>query len=163
MKLKLKFMLPDIKAAHNACDKLLLARIKESQIHFLSKPDMDIGKLSAASAIERSNIIHEGERGILIGAGLGLLAGLYVLKFPPWVTKSPLWYTDSNWSVVLAVTTLGGAIFVALGSALLGVNLFNSDLKRYKDRIDNGGILMIVTVPFYEASKIRNIMKPYHR
>ncbi|MFA7351470.1 MAG: hypothetical protein WC009_11980 [Methylotenera sp.] len=161
MKLKLKFMLPDIKTANNAFDKLLLARVKDSQIHFLSNPDMNLGKLPVASAIETTNIIHEGERGILIGAGLGLLAGLYVLKFPPWVTKSPLWYTDSHWSIVLAVTILGGVVFVMLGSAMLGVNLFNTDLKHYKNKIDNGGILMIVSVPFYEAGKIRNIMKPY--
>jgi hypothetical protein len=55
-----------------------------------------------------------------------------------------------------------GAFSVAIGAALLGVNLFNSDLKRYKSRIDNGEILMIVTVPFYEVNKVRKTMKLHH-
>jgi hypothetical protein len=142
---------------------LLLARVTESRIHFLAKPDIELGKLNAATALEKTNIIHEGERGILMGAGLGFMAGLYVLKFPPWLTQSPLWYTNSHWYIVLIITILAGAFFVAFGSALLGVNLFNSDLKRYKTRIDKGEILMIVTVPFYEANKIRKVMKSHRR
>jgi hypothetical protein len=159
MKLKLEFLLPDVKSANKACEKLLIARVEEKNIHFLARPDINLGKLQAATALEKSNMVHEGERGMLIGAGLGLLAGLYVLSFPPWITKSPLWYTNSDWYVVLLVTILAGAFSVAFGAALLGVNLFNSDLKRYKNRIDKGEILMIVRVPFYKVNTIRKMMK----
>ncbi len=159
MKLELEFLLPNIKSANKACEKLLIARVEEKNIHFLARPDIDLGKLQAATALEKTNMLHEGERGMLIGAGLGLLAGLYVLSFPPWITKSPVWYTDSHWYIVLLVTILTGAFFVAFGAALLGVNLFNSDLKRYKNRIDEGEILMIVKAPFYKVNTIRRIMK----
>ena len=64
---------------------------------------------------------------------------------------------------MLGITVLIGAISVVISSALLSVNLFNSDLKRYKSRIDEGEILMIVTVPFYEANKIRKIMRLHRR
>jgi hypothetical protein len=159
MKLKLEFLLPDIKSANQSCEKLLIARVEEKNIHFIARQDINLGKLQAATALEKTNMIHEGERGMLIGAGLGFLTGLYILYFPPWITKSPLWYTDTHWYIVLLVTMLAGAFCVALGAALLGVNLFNSDLKRYKNRIDKGEILMIVTVPFYKANKVRKIMK----
>jgi hypothetical protein len=162
MKLKLEFLLPDIKAANQVCDRLLLARVGDDQIHFLARSGLDLGKLQAASAFEKSNIIHEGERGVLMGAGLGLLAGLYVLKFPPWLTQSPLWYSNTHWYIILTITIIAGAFSVAIGAALLGVNLFNSDLIRYKTRIDKGEILMIVTVPFYQANKIRKILKLHH-
>jgi hypothetical protein len=62
----------------------------------------------------------------------------------------------------LAITIFAGAFSVAFGAALLGVNIFNSDLKRYKSRIDKGELLMIVTVPFYEVNKIRKAMKLHH-
>jgi hypothetical protein len=159
MKLKIDFLLPDIEVANQVCDKLLLARVEGKNIHFLAKPGTDLGNLQSASALEKTNIIHEGERGILWGAGFGLLAGLYVLKFPLWITKSPSWYTNSHWYIVLIVTMLTGAISVAIGSALLGVNLFNSDLKHYKSRIDQGQILMILTLSFYEINKVRKVMK----
>ncbi len=163
MKLKLEFLLPDIKTANQACDSLLLARVPENRIHFLAKSGIDLGKLQSATALERTNIIHEGEHGLLMGAGLGLLAGLYVLKFPPWLTYSPLWYTNTRWYIVLAITIFAGAFVVAVGAALLGVNLFNSDLKKYKSRIDKGEVLMIVTAPFNKVTKIRNIMKLHQR
>ncbi len=158
MKMKLEFMLPDVNAADQACEQMLLARIENKYIHFLAKPGINLGNLQLASAIEKTNIMHEGERGILIGAGLGLLAGLYVLTVPPWLTSSPLWFTNANWFVILATTTVFGAVSVAIGSALLGVNLFNSDLDHFKGRIDKGGVLMIVSVPFYRAKEIRSIM-----
>ena len=156
--MKLEFMLPDIKAANQACEQMLLARIENKNIHFLAKPGTNLGKLQLATAIEKTNIIHEGERGILIGAGLGLLAGLYVLTVPPWLTNSPLWFTNSPWFVILATTAVIGTVSVAIGAALLGVNLFNTDLNRFKSRINRGEILMIVSVPFYRAKEIRNIM-----
>jgi len=159
MKLKLEFLLPDLKSANKVCEKLLVARVEENNIHFLARPDINLGKLQAATALEKSNMVHEGERGVLIGAGFGLLVGLYVLNFPPWITKSPLWYTDTDWYIVLLVTVLAGAFSVAFGAALLGVNVFNSDLKRYKNRIDKGEILMMVKVPFYKVSAIRKIVK----
>jgi len=162
MKLKLEFLLPNMNAANKACDILLLARVNEKDIHFLAKLGTDMGKLKTASALEKTNIIHEGQRGVLIGAGVGLLVGLFVLIFPSWITYSPLWYTNSHWYVVLAVTMLAGAISVAVGAALLGVNVFNADLKHYKNRIDKGEVLMMVTVPFYSARKIRKLIdNPY--
>lgn len=159
MKMKLEFMLPDVHAADLAGDQMLLARIEDKYIHFLAKPGTDLGDMQHATAIEKTNIIHEGERGLLIGAGLGLLGGLYVLTVPTWLTYSPVWFTNSAWYTILAVTTIAGAISVAIGAALLGVNIFNTDLARYKKRIQEGGILMIVTVPIFRAAEIRKIMK----
>jgi hypothetical protein len=158
MKIKLEFMLPDVDAAELAGDQMLLARVEDKYIHFLAKPGTDLGDLQHATAIEKTNIIHEGERGLLIGAGLGFLAGIYVLTVPAWLTYSPLWFTNSPWYIVLATTTIFGAIFVAIGAAMLGVNLFNSDLAKHKTVIQQGGVLMIVAVPFYRAQEIRKVM-----
>ncbi len=159
MKIKLEFMLPDVKAADKAGDEMLLARIEDKHIHFLAKPGTDLGDLQQATAIEKTNIIHEGERGLLIGAVLGLIGGLYVLAVPRWLTYSPLWFTHSPWYVVLGITIVFGAIAVAVGAAMLGVNIFNTDLAKYKKRIQEGGVLMIVAVPLFRAQEIRKIMK----
>lgn len=158
MKMKLEFMLPNLKAADLAGDKMLLARIEDRYIHFLAESGTDLGDLQPASAIEKTNIIHEGERGVLIGAALGLIGGLYVLTVPTWLTYSPLWFTNSHWYTILAITTVIGAFSVAVGAALLGVNIFNSDLAQYKKHIQEGGVLMIVTVPIFRAAEIRKIM-----
>ncbi len=158
MKIKLEFMLPDLESAELAGDQMLLARVNDKYIHFLAKPDVDLGDLQPATALEKSNVIHEGERGLLIGAGLGFLAGVYVLTVPKWVTYSPVWFTDSPWYVIIFATTIFGAISVAIGAAMLGVNLFNTDLAKYRTALQKGGVLMIVAVPFYRVSEIRKIM-----
>jgi hypothetical protein len=57
------------------------------------------------------------------------------------------------------VTISLGAIFTAIGAAFLGVNIFNTDLKQYKNRIGKGEILMIVSADLYRVPKIRRIVK----
>ena len=151
-------MLPDVESAELAGDQMLLARVNDKYIHFLAKHDVDLGDLQPATALEKSNMIHEGERGLLIGAGLGFLAGVYVLAVPKWLTYSPVWFTDSPWYIVLLATTIFGAVAVAIGAAMLGVNLFNTDLAKYRAALHQGGVLMIVAVPFYRVSEIRKIM-----
>ena len=158
MKIKLEFMLPSLEAAKLASKEMLLARVPDNHIHFLAAPGADLGDLQHATAIEKTNVIHEGFRGILFGAGLGLLGGLYVLFVPPWLTSSPLWFTHSPWYVILAVTTIFGAVVTAIGAAVLGVNLFNTNLERHKKAIRQGGVLMMVTVPLYRVQEIRKIM-----
>jgi hypothetical protein len=159
MRLKLEYLLPDIDAANQAADKMLLARVDERYIHFLAKTGTDLGLLKPANTTERTNLLSDSGRGVLIGAFIGMLAGWYVLVFPPWMTESPMWYTHSHWTMVLAITIIAGAAAAAIGAGLIGVNLFNSDLDRYKDKIDQGEILMIVNVPFYKVNKVRHIMQ----
>ncbi|MEO6117930.1 MAG: hypothetical protein ABIP37_02540 [Methylotenera sp.] len=163
MNVKLKFLLHDVKTANQVRKELLLARVDDENIHFLAKPGTDLGQLPPATSMEKTNSLHEGERGILYGAIFGLLAGLYVLTFPTWLTTSPVWYTNSKWYVILAVTTISGAAFVAIGAALLGVNLLNSNLDKFKDKMAHGEVLAIVTIPFYRIKEIRKIIsKHYH-
>lgn len=158
MKIKLEFILSSLEAAKLASSQMLLARVSDKDIHFLAKPGVDLGDLQPATALEKSNIIHEGLRGILFGAALGLLGGLYVIFVPAWLTSSPLWFTHSPWYVILGITTLFGAVATAIGAAMLGVNLFNSDLERHKKAIQQGSVLMIVSVPLYRVQEIRKIM-----
>lgn len=155
MRRKLEFMFPDVKTARHAWKEMLLACIEDKHIHFLAKPGTNLGKLHPANILERTDTIHEGEWGVLIGAGLGLLAGILALAFPPW-------YTSLHWSGILAITTAFGAIAGAIGMALLGVNLSNSDLDALQDRIAQGEVLMIVSVPLHRVKEIRQIVDRLH-
>ena len=162
MNLKLHFLLPDVKVAKQASQAMLLARVEDKNVWFLAKPGTDLGPLQPASAMEATNTINEGLKGVLMGAGLGLLAGLYVLYFPTWFTQSPVWFTNaSNW-VILSVTTFVGAAAAAFGAAMLGINILNTNLEKFQQRIDSGAILMIVSVPYQRAKEIRKIVSKLH-
>lgn len=162
MNLRLKFLLPNMKVAKQASEAMLLARVEDKNVFFLARPGTDLGLLQPAPATEATNTLHEGSKGILMGAALGLLGGLYVLYFPAWVTESPNWFTNASAWVILSVTTLVGAAAAAFGAAILGMNILNSDLKNYQERINAGAVLMIVSVPFHRAQEIRNIVRKLH-
>lgn len=156
MRRKLEFIFPDVKAARHAWKEMLLACVDNKNIHFLAKPGTSFGKmLHPANVLETTDTIHEGEWGILVGAVMGLAAGLLVLAFPPW-------YTGLHWSGILAITTVCGAVFGSIGMAMLGVNVANSNLDNVKERIEQGEILMIVSVPFARVEEIRELADRLH-
>ena len=158
MRPRLKFLLPDIKTANKASEALLLARIDDKNISFLANSDTNLGELRAASAIEGTNIVNEAEKGILYGATVGLLVGLYMHYFQPWITES----MHVNWMVLVGVLMLFGAALSAIGAAVFGTNFFNDDLKNYQSKIEQGAILMIVTAPFQRSNEIRRIVSKLH-
>lgn len=156
MNRKLKFMFPDVKTARSAWKAMLLACVENRHIHFLATPGTHLGKLQPANVLETTDTMREGKRGIAIGAALGLLAGVLALVFPPW-------YSIEAWPVILAVTVTFGAVFGAVGMALLGVNLHNPDVANLNDRITRGEVLMIVSVPLSRVKEIRRIVAAVHR
>ena len=158
MRPQLKFLLPDIKTANQASEALLLAKIDNKNICFLAKPGLNLGSLQAASTLESSDMLNGGERGLLVGATIGLIFGLYTHYFQPWITAS----MNIHWMVMVGVLMLLGAVLSAIGAALFGTNLFNSDLKKYKSKIDEGAILMIVSAPFQRSDEIRKIVSKLH-
>jgi len=70
----------------------------------------------------------------------------------------PTWYANANWYTILAITTVSGAVCWTILMAIVGGNIFNSDLSAYKARIDKGEVMMFVTVPFYKEKKVRKIV-----
>lgn len=79
-----------------------------------------------ALASTTSQVWVEAWHGAGYGAGLGLLAGGYVLFFPQWMTISPTWYMQAHWYTVIAITMLAGMGLMGLGSAILGAHVIRS-------------------------------------
>ena len=158
MRPQLKFLLPDIKTANQASEALLLARVDNKNICFLAKPGTDLGQLQAASTLESTNVVNEGEKGILIGATIGLIAGLLTHFYFPSIPQS----LHINWMVLVGALMVLGAALSAIGAAVFGVNFFNDDLESYKKRIDEGAILMIVSAPFQRSTEISKIVSKLH-
>jgi hypothetical protein len=158
MRPQLKFLLPDIKVANQASEALLLARIDNKNICFLAKPGTDLGQLQPANTFESTNLINNGEKGILVGALIGLIAGLVTHFYFPSIPES----LTIHWMILVGALMVLGAALSALGAGLFGVNFFNTDLKKYKSKIDEGAILMIVSAPFQRSSEISKIISKLH-
>lgn len=154
MSQKLDFMFADANIAQQALNRMLLSGLEESRAYFVAKPGTPLGRLNPANVFESTNTVNEGAIGLVIGGGLGLLAGILALVFPPW-------YNEAHWSIILSTTVAFGAVFGTVGMALMGVNLFNTNLATYEDRIANGEILMRVSVPIYRIWEVRQIMQAF--
>jgi hypothetical protein len=158
MRPQLKFLLPDVKTANQASEALLLARIDNKNICFLARPGTDLGKLQLASTLESTNVVNESEKGILIGASIGLIAGLITHFYFPGIPQS----LHINWMILVGVLMVLGAAISAIGAAVFGSNFFNDDLVKFKKRIDEGAILMIVSAPFQRSNEITKIVSKLH-
>ncbi|HEY8119314.1 MAG TPA: hypothetical protein VIE91_08760 [Methylophilaceae bacterium] len=161
MNRRLYFMLPDISAARHAWKEMLLACVDNRNIHFLIKPGTNLAhRMQPADVLERTDALHEGGMGILVGAALGLIAGILTLVIPP--GYFPLWYTNLEWTGILAITSVVGAFSGCVGMALLGVGLSSSVLEAAKERISKGEVMMIVAVPLHRVNEIRRVVETLH-
>ena len=71
MRRRLEFIFPDIKTAQRAWKELLLACVNNDCIHFIAKPDIELGKmLKRANVFESTDMIHQGMKGVFLGGDL---------------------------------------------------------------------------------------------
>lgn len=157
MNRRLYFMLPDIDTAHAMMDDLLLARVDASRIHFLAKAGTPLGNLPEATISERTDLIEGWEIGMGLGALLGLAAGFMALSIPTW------WYTKPlPIFATLAICTLVGFVGGGFWTAVVATTIPNARLKPFEARLNKGGVLMMVLVPFHRVNEIRQQVANEH-
>ena len=154
MRRRLYFLLPDPASARQVADDLLLARIEERHMHFLAREDIPLTGLHEASLLQKSDIVHGAETGLVVGAVAGIVAGLTVLMFPP--TGTPLHL------VTVLLTTMLGAAFGAWVSSMIASPVPNSRLKAFEKAIAEGKILLMVDVPPGRVREIRELIGRRH-
>ncbi|MEJ5210132.1 MAG: DUF1269 domain-containing protein [Burkholderiales bacterium] len=154
MRRRLYFLLPDTASARQVVDDLLLARVEERHMHVLARDDVSLEGLHEASILQKSDIVHGAEAGLVVGAIAGVVAGLVVLAFPP--TDTPLQL------VTLLATTMLGAGFGAWVSSMIASSIPNSRLKAFEKAIADGQILLMVDVPAPRVREIRELVSRRH-
>lgn len=154
MRRRLYFMVPDVTGARVIRDELLLSRIEDSHIHVLAKEGIPLEGLHEASILQKTDFVHGAETGLVIGGGIGILAGLVAIFFPPAGVDLQL--------VTILVTALIGAAFGAWVSSMVASSIPNSRLKTFEMGIESGRILMMVDVPAGRVEEIRKLIASRH-
>ena len=103
MRKRLYFMLPDITSARQMLDEMLLLRIEERHIHFLAKRGTLPEDLPEASVLQKTDIVHGAEMGLVIGGVAGTLGGVLFFFLPPGGVSLQL--------VTILITAVFGALF----------------------------------------------------
>jgi hypothetical protein len=154
MRRRLYFMVPDTASARRIRDELLLARIEDGHIHVLAKDGVALEGMQEASILQRTDFVHGAETGLVVGGGIGILAGLVALLFPPAGIDLQL--------VTILVTALIGAAFGAWVSSMIASSIPNSRLKTFEAGIQAGRVLMMVDVPASRVDEIRKLVATHH-
>lgn len=154
MRRRLYFMVPDTRSARQIRDELLLARIEDSHLHVMARDDVSLEGLHEASVLQKSDFVHGAETGLAVGGGLGIVAGLVAVFFPPAGMDLQL--------VTILLTALIGAAFGAWASSLVASAIPNSRLKAFESAIAAGHILMMVDVPSGRVDEIKKLIAAHH-
>ncbi len=151
---RLYFMVPDIDTANTVVDELLLKRVDEHHIHVVAKEGTPMGDLPEANLFQKSDFIPAMGRGVAVGGITGLLAGLAAMTFPPA-------------GLVLAGgavlgTSLAGAGIGAWISGMIGMDVPNTQIKKFEDAIEKGEVLMMVDIPKERVEEIEALIQQHH-
>lgn len=154
MRRRLYFVLPNIRSAQAMMNELLLERIDESHIHFHARNEQVLGNLPKANATEKSDVVYSALAGFVFGAVFGVMGGLLAYMVP-W------WFGQVTFMVVPYCMVLG-ALSCAAWAAAVATAAPSYRIGAYKTEIEQGGILMIVSVPLGRVSEIRRRLIQHH-
>ncbi len=146
MRRRLYFVLPDMQSARSMLNEMLLARIECRHIHFLARRGTLPPELPEASVLQKTDIVHGAQLGVVIGAFVGMAAGGLLVLFPPEGVTLKLF--------TVLVIALGGAFFGAWASSMVASSVPNSRLKAFERDIESGKVLMMVDVPMRRVQEI---------
>jgi hypothetical protein len=147
-------MVPDTRSARQVRDELLLARIEDGHIHVMARDGMSLDGLHEASILQKSDFVHGAETGLAVGGGIGIVAGLVAVFFPPAGIDLQL--------VTILLTALIGAAFGAWVASMVASSIPNSRLKAFESAITAGHVLMMVDVPSGRVDEIKRLVAAHH-
>jgi hypothetical protein len=154
MRRRLYFLALDVIRSREVVNELLVAHIEAQHIHVLARRDTDLGDLPGASALQKTDLAHAAQTGMVLGWTLGILAGVILLLFPIFDTPPA--------PGLLLGTALLGAVFGAWTASLAGLAVPNSRLARFQEAIEGGRLLLMVDVPFGRVAELSELVRTRH-
>jgi hypothetical protein len=135
----------------------LLARgMLNAQIHVLSKDDAGATEhhLHQVHSLLRQDTIHSGEIGALIGLGISALSvvAAYLSGLPESIGWVPF--------IFLSVILLG---FFTWEGGLFGIQVPNSQYRRFTKALDDGKHMLIVDVDADQDGLMRDVLSAHPR
>jgi hypothetical protein len=154
MRRRMYYVMPDHASARKIMDDLLLARIEERHIHCLGCPGTPMEGLHEANVLQKTDLVHGAQVGLLLGALLGCIVGGAVVWYFP---IAGIWQT-----VTVLGATIIGALFGVWASSMVASAIPNSRLRQFQPMIDKGNILVMVDVPEHRTEEIKSLLRDRH-
>lgn len=153
MRHRLYYLLPDIDSARRALDDMLLNRIEERHVHFLSGGESLPPDLPEANFLQKTDFIHGAQSGMIAGAALGFVLGFMLVYYFDLVASEAL---------TVVASTLVGTVFGAWASSMAAAALPNTQLKKFDAELEKNRVLMIADVPARRIEQIEKMLSERH-
>jgi hypothetical protein len=150
---RIYFLLPDIQICRSIVTELKLSGVEEKHIHLIGSENVSLEGLPEASLLQKSDFLPAIERGIPLGAAVGLLAGLVTLVVPGGVAMGG--------GALLACMAAGSAVGSWMGS-MVALDIPNSRHREYQQAVDKGELLMLIDVPKERVIEIEKLIIKNH-
>jgi len=147
-------LVPEIDQARDLFNDLLRAGLPWRQIRVMARDDILLEGLPEAPLSRRTDLLPALRRGVLIGGAMGLAGGLIAIMVPP--IGDVL-----GFPAVLVVGAIG-AVFGALSATMIAIDVPHPSVRRFREEIDAGRILMMVDVPAGRAGEIDTLIRKLH-
>ncbi|HEU4441506.1 MAG TPA: DUF1269 domain-containing protein [Burkholderiales bacterium] len=154
MRRRLYFLLPDVESAKRTADDLLLARVDDRHMRFLSRRGTALEPLHEAGYLDKTDMIHGAAVGLALGGIIGVLVGALVVAYPPEGMRPQL--------VAVLIGMLVGAPLGAWVASMVGAAVPNSRLRQFHADLEAGRVLMMVDVPFRRVAEISALVASRH-
>ncbi|WP_019141862.1 hypothetical protein [Noviherbaspirillum massiliense] len=152
MRHTLYYLLPDIECARKTLDDLLLNRIEEKHIHFVTGGTMLPPDLPDGTLFHKTDVVHGASSGMIVGGILGIAFGFLLVYY----------YGLSSEALVVLVSALVGVLFGGWAASMVAAALPNTRLKSFYPELERGKILLIVDVPARKVEQIEKVMADRH-
>ena len=149
---RIYFLAPNIETTHRIVDELRTEGIEDRHMHILAKRDTPLEDMPEASVFQKTDFIPALERGAALGGTTGLLAGLIALRFAGFAIAG---------GPVLGILFFGATIGTIM-SGLAGLQVGNSNVKRYEEAIEGGELLVMVDIPKERIDAISQLIVKHH-
>jgi len=153
MRRRLYFLLPDVKSTKETVDELLLAHVEFGNMHVIANESISLAGLPEAGLLQKSDVVHGFEMGMIIGGLIGLLAGLVIMLYPE---ISGL----GGWLILGCL--LVGTVVGAWVSSMIGSDVRNTRLKAFESAIAEGQLLLMVDVPNAMVVEVTRMVNKNH-
>lgn len=151
MRHRLYYLLPDIESARQTLDDLLLNRIEQRHIHFLSRSPMPVD-MPEANFLQKTDVVHGAKAGMLTGAVLGMALGFLLVYY----------FSLSSGALTVTATTLVGVLFGGWAASLVAAAIPNTRLAAFFPEIEKGRVLLIADVPARRIDQIEKALAERH-
>ena len=142
---RLYFLLPDLDTTHQVIDKMLLARVEERHLHVIAAEGVSLGDLPEATLVQKSDFVPAMERGVALGGATGMMAGMARAARPAIMPVAPPSAGMGAW--------LGG---------MIGMDVDNSHVQKFKSAVEEGQVLVLVDVPKERVEEVQDLVREIH-